>query len=54
MYDIGVIVLKAYLDAAEGNKISFAPIESFVGSLDRNAVNPNTGVTKFIDEIVNS
>ena len=54
MYDIGVIVLKAYLDAAEGNKISFAPIESFVGSLDRNAVNPNTGVTKFIDTIVNS
>ena len=54
MYDIGVVVLRAYLDAAEGNKISIAPIESFVGSLDRNAVNPNTGVSKFIDEIVNS
>lgn len=54
MYDIGVVVLRAYLDAAEGNKISFTPIESFVGSLDRNAVNPNTGVTKFIDKIVNS
>lgn len=54
MYDIGVIVLRAWLDASEGNKISLAPIESFVGSLDRNAVNPNTGVTKFIDEIVNS
>ena len=54
MYNIGVIVFKAYLDASEGNKISFNAVESFVGSLDRNAVNPNTNVTTFIDTIVNS
>lgn len=54
MYNIGVIVFKAYLDASEGNKISFGAVESFVGSLDRDAVNPNTNVTTFIDTIVNS
>jgi hypothetical protein len=50
---IGVVVVKAYLDASAGNKMSFRTVESFVGSLDRNAKNPNTGATVFIDTLVN-
>jgi hypothetical protein len=53
MKKIGLVVVKAYLDASEGNKISFQTVESFVGSLDRDAKNPNTGATTFIDTIVN-
>jgi hypothetical protein len=53
MKKIGVVVVQAYLDATEGNKISFQTVEAFVGSLDRNAKNPNTGATTFIDTLVN-
>lgn len=53
MKKIGLVVVKAYLDAAEGNKMSFQTVEAFVGSLDRDAKNPNTGATTFIDTIVN-
>jgi hypothetical protein len=51
--NIGVVVYKAYLDASEGNKVSFTPVESFCGSLDKNAKNPNTGVSTFLDTIIN-
>lgn len=51
---IGVVVYRVYLDAANGNKISFEPVEAFVGSLNANDKDPNTGVTTFIDTIVNS
>ena len=51
---VGIVVFKAYLDASEGNKISLTPVESFVGSLDRNGKNPNTGASTFIDLIVNT
>lgn len=53
MKKIGLVVVKAFLDASAGNKISFQTVESFVGSLDRNAKNPNTGATTFIDTLVN-
>lgn len=52
--DIGVVVYKAYLDPAEGNKVSFEAVEAFAGSLYKDDVNPTTGVTKFIDTIINS
>lgn len=53
MKKIGLVVVQAYLDASEGNKISFQTVEAFVGSLDRDAKNPSTGATTFIDTIVN-
>jgi hypothetical protein len=34
---IGIVVFKLYKDSANDDRISFSPIESFVGSLDRNA-----------------
>ena len=52
--DIGVVVYRAYLDAAEGNKVSIEPVEAFAGSLYKDDKDPNTGVTKFIDTIINS
>ena len=52
--DIGVIVFKAYLNASEGNKISFEPVEAFCGSLYKDDKDINTGVTKFIDTIINT
>lgn len=53
MKKIGLVVVKAFLDASEGNRISFQTVESFVGELDRDAKNPNTGATTFIDTLVN-
>lgn len=52
--DIGVVVYKMYLDPAEGNKVSYKAVEAYCGSLDKDAKDPNTGVTKFIDTIINS
>ncbi len=52
--DIGVVVYKAYLDPSEGNKVSYEPVEAFAGSLFKDDKDPNTGVTKFIDTIINT
>jgi len=52
--DIGVVVYRCYLDPAEGNKVSWEPVEAFCGSLCKDDKDPNTGVTKFIDTIVNT
>ena len=52
--DIGVVVYKAYLDPSEGNKVSVEPVEAYAGSLYKDDKDPNTGVTKFIDTIINS
>lgn len=52
--DIGVVIYKAYLDVANGNLVSFEPVEAYVGSLCKDDKDPNTGVTKFIDEIINT
>lgn len=51
---IGVVVYKAYIDPGEGNKIAFEPVEAFVGSLFKEDKNQNTGVTEFIDTIINT
>lgn len=50
---IGIVVFKLYKDAADENKISFMPVESFVGSLDRDARDETTGAATFIDDVVN-
>jgi len=52
--DIGVIVYRTYLDPSEGNKVSYEPVEAYCGSLYKDDKDPNTGVTKFIDTIINS
>lgn len=54
MKDIGVVVYKMYVDPTEGNKVSYEAVEAYAGSLYKNDVNPTTGVTKFIDTIINS
>jgi hypothetical protein len=51
---IGVIVYKLFLDPSEGNKINFEAVESYAGSLCKTDKDPNTGVTTFIDTIINS
>lgn len=51
---IGVVVFKAFMDASEGNKVNFTPVEAFCGSLDKDAVNPNTKKSTFIDTLVNT
>ena len=52
--DIGVVVFKTYLDPSEGNKVNVEAVEAFAGSLYKDDKDPNTGVTKFIDTIINS
>lgn len=54
MKDIGVVVYKCYLDPAEGNKVTYEPVEAYCGSLCKDDKDPNTGVTKFIDTIINT
>jgi hypothetical protein len=54
MKKIGIVVLKAYNDTANNNTINFEIVESFVGSLNKNAKNPITNANEFIDNIINS
>ena len=51
---IGIIVLKAYNDTANDDKINFEVLESFIGSIDKNARNNVTNAIEYIDTIVNS
>lgn len=51
---IGIIVVKAFQDTANNNTLNFQILESFVGSLDKNAKNQISHKTEFIDNIVNS
>ena len=51
---IGVVVLRAYVDSSISNKVNFEVLESFAGSLDKSAVDPATGISTFIDTIVNN
>lgn len=52
--DVGVVVYRLYLDPSVGNKVSYEPVEAYCGSLYKDAKDPNTGVTKFLDTIINS
>lgn len=52
--DIGVVVFRMFLDPTEGNKVSYEIVEAYAGSLYKDDKDPNTGVTKFIDTIINS
>ena len=54
MKDIGVVVFKSFKDTANDSRISFTPVEAFVGSLDRTAKDKITEASRFIDNIVNS
>ena len=54
MKKIGVVVYKMFVDPSENNKINFEPVEAYAGSLGRNDKDPTTGVTTFIDTIINS
>lgn len=51
---IGIVVFKGFVDAENGNKVRFEPVESFVGELKKDAKNSVTGASKFIDDIVNT
>ena len=54
MKKIGVVVLRAFLDPGEGNKVNYDIVEAFAGELDKEAKDPNTGASTFIDDLVNS
>lgn len=51
---IGLVVYKAFIDSAEGNKIAFQPVEAYVGSLYKDDKDINTGMSTFLDTIVNT
>ena len=52
--DVGVVVYKMYSDPTEGGKVSYEAVEAYAGSLYKDDKNPTTGVTKFLDTIINS
>ena len=52
MKHIGIVVFRAFSDAANNDSITLSMVESFVGSLDKTAVNVK-GASVFIDNIVN-
>lgn len=54
MKKIGVIVYKMFVDPSVNNKINFEPVEAYAGSLCRTDKDSTTGVTTFIDTIINS
>lgn len=51
---IGVVVFKVIMDPSNDNKINFVPVESFIGQLDKNAKNAETGASDYIGNIINS
>ena len=51
---IGVVVFKVVKDSITQGKLNFIPVESFVGSLDRNEIDPITKKNIFIDNIINN
>lgn len=51
---IGVVVFKAFKDLANDSRISFQPVEAYVGSLDRAAKDKISHASIFIDDVVNS
>src|SRR5574344_650001 len=52
--DVGLVVFKAFSDSANDGKMNYLPVESFIGSLDKDAKDRMTGGSKFIDDIVHS
>ena len=52
--NIGVVVFRGFVDAESGNKIKYEPVEAFAGSLKSDDVDPTTGVSRFIDDIINT
>lgn len=50
---IGIVVFNTFRDTSNGGKIGFQLLESFVGSFDRNAKDPVTHSSLFIDNVVN-
>jgi hypothetical protein len=42
------------MDPSNDNKINFVPVESFVGRLDKNAKNEETGASDYIGNIINA
>lgn len=50
---IGICVYRVYKNTANNNVISFEFLESFVGSLDKTAINPDTNGSDYICNIVN-
>jgi len=51
---IQVTVVKMYVDSNYNNKINFEVAESFIGSLNSTALNPDTNESIFIDDIINN
>lgn len=51
---IGVVLFEVYKDSGNNSSLNFVPIESYVGSLDRNAKDPTTNQSIFIDNVINS
>ena len=51
---IGVVVFKVVKDSITQGKLNFIPVESFIGSLDRNEIDPITKKNIFIDNIINN
>lgn len=51
---IGVVVFKVVNDGSSQKHISFEPVESYIGSIDKNAKDELTKQSIFIDDIVNS
>jgi hypothetical protein len=47
-------VFKGYVDVESGNKVKYEPVEAFAGSLNSNDVDPTTGESRFIDDIINT
>lgn len=51
---IGIVVLQAYKDTANGNHMSFKVLEAFTGTLDKTSKDQLTHSSMFIDDVVNS
>ena len=51
---IGVVIFQISIDKSTREHVTFMPVESYVGSLDKDSKDPDTKQSDFIDTIVNS
>lgn len=51
---ITIVVIKAFKDSSNNNKVNYTVLESFTGSLDKYVKSETTKSTLFIDDIVNT
>lgn len=53
MKQFGLVIFNVYKDDANESKVTFTPVEAYVGSLDRHSKDPTTHASNYLGDVVN-